>query len=175
MNITTTSQEEIWKDIEDFPGYEVSNLGNVRSWLRRGVSNELRVEPLILSPGTSGNGYKLVVLTAEGVPYTRMVHQIVAGAFIGERPPGHVTRHLDGNKHNNTAENLAYGTHSDNRHDAVRHGYKHKKKLTYQLAEEIRKLYKTGEYSQRVLGEKFGVDQSHVANILAGRAWSVAA
>ena len=56
------------------------------------------------------------------------VASLVAFAFIGPRPDGNVVRHLDGNKDNNRADNLAYGTHQDNADDdrrlGVRRGYR---------------------------------------------------
>jgi hypothetical protein len=51
-----------------------------------------------------------------------MVHQLVARAFLGLRPEGQVTRHLDDDVMNNSISNLAYGTKSENREDAVRNG-----------------------------------------------------
>lgn len=50
------------------------------------------------------------------------VHWMVAETFIGPRPPGQVVRHLNGDPGDNRVENLAYGTHSENMLDMVRHG-----------------------------------------------------
>jgi hypothetical protein len=43
-------------------------------------------------------------------------------AFVGLRPKGLETRHLDGDPSNNQLSNLAYGTSSENHLDMVRHG-----------------------------------------------------
>lgn len=46
----------------------------------------------------------------------------MAEAFLGPRPDGLVVRHLDDDRTNNRASNLAYGTASDNQRDSVRNG-----------------------------------------------------
>lgn len=50
------------------------------------------------------------------------LHRAVLLAFVGPLPKGKVSRHLDGVKTNNHPSNLAYGTHQENREDAIRHG-----------------------------------------------------
>jgi hypothetical protein len=47
----------------------------------------------------------------------------VAAQFLPERPsPEHEVRHLDGNKDNPHADNLAWGTRKENADDRERHG-----------------------------------------------------
>ena len=55
--------EEEWRSIEGYLGYEVSNLGNVRSCLNTGhkMTNKWR----ILSPRLDGSGYLFVNLYDE--------------------------------------------------------------------------------------------------------------
>ena len=51
------------------------------------------------------------------------VHSMVAGAFLGPRPsPKHQVRHLDGDRMNNRATNLAWGSVQENMDDRERHG-----------------------------------------------------
>ena len=42
---------------------------------------------------------------------TQYVHHVVAEAFLGPRPCGLVVRHMDGDRENNAASNLAYVTY----------------------------------------------------------------
>lgn len=49
------------------------------------------------------------------------VHHAVLLAFVGPRPEGLLTRHLDGNCLNNRLDNLRYGTKSENSADFYRH------------------------------------------------------
>ena len=93
--------------------YEVSDMGNVR----RG--GELR-RPY--PTGRAGNKYMVVDLWCNNQKRRRKVHRLVCEAFIGPRPAGLVTRHLNGDFTDNRLENLAYGTYSENILDAVAHG-----------------------------------------------------
>jgi hypothetical protein len=104
--------------------YEVSNLGNVRSWWPLGRNNTLRhlSEPRPLKSHLR-NGYLCVGLRAGGGRILQApVHRLVVLAFIGPRPEGMQIRHLDGNGLNNTPGNLVYGTASENQLDKIRHG-----------------------------------------------------
>ena len=108
------------KPVLDHPGYVVSDDGRVFSD-NRGVAfrKELRTEP-------TRDGYLRVNLFVPGSSPKRYrwsaVAPIVAGAFIGPRPAGLQVRHLDGDKTNNTAGNLAYGTAKENAKDRDLHG-----------------------------------------------------
>lgn len=108
--------QEKWRPVPGFPGYLVSDQGRVTS-KRYGPSR-------ILRPALTRSGYEYVSLwrEADGKQRTIRVHAAVAAAFHGPRPEGLATRHLDGNKLNNAASNLQYGTLSENTLDQVLHG-----------------------------------------------------
>ena len=112
---------ERWLPIEDYEDlYLVSNHGNVRSLPHR-TPIGLRGGKM-LKPYDGPAGYPHVTLFRDGVRDRRKVHQVVLAAFIGPRPPGLLSRHLNGIKTDNRLVNLAYGTDSDNRLDDVRNG-----------------------------------------------------
>lgn len=107
---------EIWRQIDGFEGrYEVSSLGRVRSWTPAKVGGTLRPTP-------HKDRYRVTLYSDTGRAVHRYVHRLVADAFLGPRPEGLETRHLNGNPLDNRAANLAYGTTSDNQLDSVRHG-----------------------------------------------------
>lgn len=91
---------EIWKKIKDYPDYEVSNLGNVKS-LKFGKER-------ILKPSFGNRGYLIVGLTNKKKRYTKTVHQLVAIGFLNHNPCGMklVVDHIDFNKQNNNINNL---------------------------------------------------------------------
>ena len=95
-------EKEIWKDVLDYEGgYQVSNLGNVKSL-------KLNKEK-ILKPGIDSHGYLRVDLFYKGKRKTIKVHQLVAMAFLNHTPDGTtkiVTDHIDNNPLNNRLENL---------------------------------------------------------------------
>ena len=94
-----------WRDVPGSDGrYLVNDQGQVYSrWQRRPLKGR-RV----------GSGHVRVYLRLPEGPRGRYVHQLVMEAFVGPRPAGMDTRHLDGNPANNALANLAYGTPSEN-------------------------------------------------------------
>lgn len=90
---------EEWKPIHDFPGYSVSNHGNVRS----DRSGRLLV--------ITQNQYGLAVvgLMRDGKQHQRSVPLLVAHAFLF-RPfgPFDTPINVDGDRHNNHVDNLMW-------------------------------------------------------------------
>lgn len=104
---------EWWKPVTSYEGYyEVSNTGTVR---HVGKSNGL-------GGCITQKGYKIVVLCKEKYRRTIAVHRIVATHFVGPKPHGMVTNHIDGVKLNNRASNFNYVTCSENTRHAMRLG-----------------------------------------------------
>jgi hypothetical protein len=92
---------EEWKDVVGFPGYTVSNMGNVRGKFGR-----------ILEPRLNF-GYHRVVLCGEKEKDV-FVHRLVAAAFLGPCPTGHEVDHRNRIRNDNRVENLQYLTPSEN-------------------------------------------------------------
>ncbi|UFS65295.1 NUMOD4 motif-containing HNH endonuclease [Paracoccus denitrificans] len=100
---------EVWREVKGFPAYDVSNLGRVRSWLRRGVNSERIIDrqraPRILR---GENGIEIRLCDLEGGFHSRRIHLLVLEAFVGPAPRGASPVWLDGNRRNNTTGNLAW-------------------------------------------------------------------
>ena len=73
--------EEIWKDIEDYEGYQVSNFGRVRS-LDRYNSRGCWIKGCILKLTMDKKGYLTVGLSKNNQRKTFKVHRLVALHFI---------------------------------------------------------------------------------------------
>lgn len=95
--------------------YAVSSRGRVKS-----LPGPRRTDR-VLRQSTS-RGYAIVSLSRNGVMRTHKVHQLVLLAFVGPRPEGAATRHLDGDRLNNAVENLQWGTYTENAQDILQHG-----------------------------------------------------
>lgn len=116
---------EQWRSIAGHEGtYEVSSYGRVRSLDRTIVTGNgpRKLKGRTLRPATDKIGRRNVVLYGVDNKKTRRIHQLVAEAFIGPRPPGMEVCHRDGDPGNNHVSNLRYGTHSENMIDKKRHG-----------------------------------------------------
>lgn len=108
---------EEWRPIPGYEGYyEVSNEGNVRSVdrivIRKGRKTFLRSRPMKTCVGT--DGYLHFMATKHSEKKKLAVHRCVTLAFIRNPQHKQTVNHKDGNKFNNTVENLEWATHSEN-------------------------------------------------------------
>ena len=94
---------EIWKTIEKYPDYQISNLGNVKS-LKFGKEK-------ILKQWIDDLGYCRVDLIKN-----EKVHQLVAIAFLNHNPCKYklVINHKNFNRQDNRVENLEIVTQREN-------------------------------------------------------------
>lgn len=102
---------EEWRDVLGYEGiYQVSSLGRVRSspWPCHHKT------AIILKQYTMANGYKQVVLYKGGIGKKYLVHRLVATAFVFNPYNQKIVNHLDGQKGNNTVENLEWASPSRN-------------------------------------------------------------
>ena len=89
--------EEIWKPIEGYENYYISNLGNVKN-----------IKGKLLCLWKDNVGYLQVKLSKEGKWYYKRVHRLVAEAFIPNPHNLPCVNHKDENKENNSVENLEW-------------------------------------------------------------------
>lgn len=110
-----------WIPLPGYEGiYEVSEVG-VRSVPRVDSIGRQR-RGRVLSPYVRPDGRRVLTLYGKEGVKKMYEHQAVALAFMGSPPPGTEVCHWDGDNGNNHPENLFYGTSSQNKLDAVRHG-----------------------------------------------------
>lgn len=95
---------EHWAAIEGFPNYEVSSQGRVCN-IRTGR---------ILKANFAGRGYLQLRLCNETGCHFRRVSRLVAQAFLGPLDDGLEVNHRDGNKLDNSVDNLEIVTHQKN-------------------------------------------------------------
>ena len=119
---------EIWKDIENFEGYQVSIYGQVRTYGKVTYTERHGYrywKDKILKQKTDKNGYKRVILYKDGKPYTWLVHRLVAEAFIDNPCNYPIINHKDENPSNNYLHNLEWCTHKyNNTYGSLKDRYK---------------------------------------------------
>ncbi len=96
---------ETWNKVKGFDGYSVSNKGNVRN----------DKSGRILKARISTSGYMCLILPKDKKHYIKYIHRLVGEACIDNPDNLPQIDHIDGNKLNNTAENLRWVTVSENR------------------------------------------------------------
>lgn len=165
-------EEEIWKDIRGFPGYQVSNLGRVYS----NLTNKF------LKPEIMKKGYLRVALY-NPVTNTKkriMVHKLVANEFIGVCPEGFQVDHKDGNKKNNCVSNLEYVTCKENINRAIENGLRNRSPSKYTLLKSIEvnrkkvRCIETGEVFESIIecSKRLNVSEDGIRKCINHRAKS---
>lgn len=181
--MNNTINEEVWKDVVGFEEYyQVSNMGNVRSKDRTtlGRNNKPRkVNGQLLKLETVYNGYLRVVLSVHGKSYKRSVHRLVATSFMSLAPfEDAQVNHINSIKTDNCVDNLEWVTASGNKkhsyksHTSDKRGEKHHRaELTNKDVLEIRKLYATGDYTQKELSVMFDQTRRNIGKIVNRTNW----
>ncbi len=164
---------ERWMPVPGYEGrYEVSDLGQVRSWVR--PPRGFRDEPMVLRPRSAKVYPAFWISRGDGSPRTHMyVHRAVLLAFAGPPAEGQQVAHLDGNPLNARLENLAWVTCKENHSHKVAHGtqprgeFSSAAKLTLRQVEEIRLSKSSGVALARI----YGVSPSAICIIRKGKTW----
>lgn len=159
--------------IKDFPGYYVTDTGDVYS---RDYNHTGRIKKLTLL--MSNRGYLQIYLYKFGKKYNKQVHRLVAEAFIPTSLNKPEVNHKNGIKTDNRAENLEWTSRSENeKHKYKVLGYKgtmhgktgkdnKKSKTIFQMKDNkiIATFY--GSYDAQ---RKTGIDHSGISACCLGK------
>jgi len=170
-------EKEIWGSMPFSKGlYEVSNYGNVRSWIRLGDPRQSkRDKPYYKKIPIGKRGYYEQTFNLRELNVLKIVkiHRVVAQLFVPNPNNLPCVNHLDGNKLNNFYKNLEWCTNSHNLKHAheiglIKKGEESSKtKLTNKQALEIFNLNKPYKY----IAEMYETNVGIVYSIKAGTAW----
>lgn len=165
---------ELWKEINCMPGYEVSTLGRVKKLANgRGANSKDIIKVLSFSP----DGYLVVSWKTykDGRQHSKVVHRIVAEAFIPNPDNLETVNHKDGNKCNNKVENLEWCSRSSQLVHAYKLGLRKpstgstnvNSKLTEEDVKFIRENYKPRHrlFGRAALARKYNVSYTTIWNI----------
>lgn len=177
--------KEIFKTIPIFSDYEVSNFGRVRtkSRLVRYVHAKTNQEHFrktehrfLKEQSNDRTGYKFYQLYLNKKMYNKTVHILVASTFLNKPKEKDYVNHKDGNKHNNSLDNLEWCTNEYNHEHATKTGLKAKgsdvsgSKLNDNSVHAIKYFLSKG-YSHRELAIAFLVSRSLITQINLGMTW----
>ena len=116
--LSVNMQNEIWKPAAGLETrYEASNLGRIRSipliiYDKR--NRPLVVKGKVLSYGNTRNYKSISLRIGVGTKKTFLVHRVIAATFVPNPENKPEIDHIDGNPHNNRADNLRWVTHKEN-------------------------------------------------------------
>lgn len=169
----------IWKPIDGFSAFEVSDEGEVRRIIAakrgKGCGTPL---PYLLRPYEGNRGYWYYVLN-QGTKRTSVAaHTLVCAAFHGPKPShSHQVAHYDGSKKNNSPTNLRWTLPQGNQDDKERHGRvprgekQGNAKIKVPSVKFIRKAYATGAFKEQELADAFGMTQAAISLIILKKNW----
>lgn len=166
--------EEIWKTIEGYPNYEVSNLGNVRSL---NFHKEKKIK--LKTPTKNKFGYLRILLWKDGKPKLQSIHRLVAKAFIPNPDNLPQVNHKDENKQNNCVDNLEWCTASYNinygtRTERVKQNRTNKQGKEHHLSKPINQYTENGKFikmwdNTMDIQREFGFYQSNICACANGK------
>lgn len=93
--------DEEWREVVGFPDYDVSSWGRIRSRKTKG-------RPKFRRQARAADDSLQITFARDCKAHTRLVHLVVARAFLGPKPDGYWVGHLDGDRINNELSNLRY-------------------------------------------------------------------
>ena len=102
------TMEEVWKQIEDYPNYQVSNLGRIKSLNYRLSGKEKVLKPYL----NKQSGYNYVALYKDGKAKMGCIAPLVNKAFNGIPDIGQTTDHINRNRSDDRACNLRWASWS---------------------------------------------------------------
>lgn len=108
--------KEQWKDIENYPNYQVSDLGSVRN----------KLTGKLLRLVKDKYGYMSVCLCKDGAPKRVRIHRLVATSFIPNPDNKRTINHINGCKTDNYVSNLEWSTYSENNIHSIKTGLRTK-------------------------------------------------
>lgn len=155
--------------IPDFPQCRADDKGNIYR-----IYNNGKLRKLVQR--TDKDGYMIVRIKHNERRRFLKVHRLICCAFRKPCPENMMCRHLDGNRSNNSSNNLQWGTAQDNSDDKWKHNtmcVKEKSgraRFTQTDIDLMRSRYANGE-TQQTIANDFATTQSRISEIVTRKTW----
>ena len=145
---------------------QLKQFDNQYSVTDTGIVYSLKGNKKELIGKISNSGYREVVINHKGKKKYLLVHRLVAENFIYNEFKARTVNHKDGNKLNNSVDNLEWCSDSNNLIHARDNGLlkiKIDKKISEQIKNEIGTI--------REIAKKYGIGKTQVSYIKQGKRW----
>ena len=145
--------------LKEYPDYIISEAGDIFSTLNRKVTK--------LSPGRKSSGYRFVGLRcgSGGKAKYEMVHRLVAKTFISNPDNKPEVNHKDGDKDNNSVQNLEWALPKENINHAIKSGLINIERNCKLSANDVISIYKSTGKTYQNIGKEYNVCAQTVCNI----------
>lgn len=179
-----TNKEILWKPIENYPDYIISSNGQVK---RQTPANNKHKKLKFLKPTYSSNHknknpHPKITLYKNGKPNTMSLSRLILFVFSGNPPIGKdQCNHIDGNRKNNSIENLEWVSGKENVQHALNTGLRKKQargekcgnsKLKNSEVKKIKRMLSTKKYLLNEIAVKFGVKRCAIWDIKHNKTWN---
>jgi uncharacterized protein YerC len=161
---------EIWKTVPLYENrYEVSNFGRIKSLKKPHRTYEKILKPVFQ------NGYYAIDL-GNGINIKRfLLHRIVCSAFNDNLENKPQVNHKDGNKLNNSLDNLEWCTRSENQLHAIETGLRTTKGIKNsqsKLTEDIVLKILKDNRMYKLISNEYNISIPTISDIKRGYSWT---
>ena len=160
---------EEWRPIKDYPGYEVSSQGRIRSIDRKVKSrygNMRLIKGKILNQRLGDNGYPQLFLYQNGKQRMNDVHRLVAEAYLENPNNYRYVDHLNTIRKDNRVENLCWVSAKGNSNNPItreHHLHTSRNKAVIQYDQNMNFI---AEYeSVQAAARSTGISRSHIGEV----------
>ena len=161
------------KTIKNFPNYKIDELGNIYSKYKPHTGKLDTVYHKLKNTLDKGTGYFIVMLYNDTGRKKRSIHRLLAETFIKNPDPKNYIHinHKDGNKQNNSLDNLEWCSPKQNAKHAfdlglLENNFKKQRKAILQLDEDFNII---AEYiSIHDAGRITGIAWQNISKVLRG-------
>lgn len=168
---------EVWKKIQGFEKYEISSLGRIKVNLK--FRKYRNYQSKVLNPSLDKDGYfRTSLVSDDGITKNKIIHRLVAEAFIPNPENKPCVNHKNGIKTDNRIENLEWCTVKENNIHAIKLGLSgqvpgekhHMSKLKEKEVLEI--IINKNNLTQEQLGLEYNISQTQISRIINKKRWS---
>ncbi len=158
------------------PECEINRNGDIRQ--KTMILGGQKFTDFVRKASVNNAGYHYMAFREDGKQKNFYIHRLVAETFIPNPDGKPFVNHIDGDKSNNSADNLEWVTVTENNRHARKEGLNVTPKgeesrlavLTNEQVIEIKKQLAEGR-KQRDIAAEFGVHYTLISHIKAGRKW----